>query len=154
MTTRFPLSSHATADNIRNEFDRVVDRVMAPAMAFSMGLIDNLGLRSVPSLNIIERDDTLIIEAELPGLKQHQLTITITDDVLTISGHRTVSTIDQDDEVTMLRRERHDMKFERSVQLPEAVEYDKLDAVLADGVLTITMPKVKRACTRRIDVRN
>jgi HSP20 family protein len=54
----------------------------------------------------------------------------------------------------MLRRERHDMKFERSVQLPEAVEYDKLDAVLADGVLTITMPKVKRACTRRIDVRN
>lgn len=152
MTTRLPVSTQPL-DTVRNEFDRVVDRLMAPAMALSRGLIDNLGLRSVPAINVLEDDDTLIIEAELPGMKQHQLDVTITDGVLAIAGRRTVKQYGQDDDTTVLRRERHAMNFERSIHLPEAVEQDNLDAVLTDGVLNITMPKACHACTHRIEVR-
>jgi len=153
MTTRFPMSTHVTLDTARSEFDRVVDRVVAPAMALSMGLMDNLGLRHVPAINVLEDDDKLVLEAELPGMRQHQLDISITDGVLTVAGRRTVEQYDQSDDETVLRKERNAIKFERSIQLSEAVEQDNIDAVLSDGVLTITLPKARHACTRRIDIR-
>ena len=153
MSTRFSIPTHATLGTVRSEFDRVVDRVVAPAMALSMGLMDGLGLGHVPAINVLEDDHMLMLEAELPGMRQHQLDISITDGVLTLAGRRTVAQYGQDDDETVLRKERNDMKFERSIQLPEAVEQDNIDAVLVDGVLTITMPKSRHACTRRIDVR-
>ena len=118
-----------------------------------MGLMDGLGLGHVPAINVLEDDHMLMLEAELPGMRQHQLDISIADGVLTLAGRRTVAQYGQDDDETVLRKERNDMTFERSIQLPEAVEQDNIDAVLVDGVLTITMPKSRHACTRRIDVR-
>ncbi|MCH2136311.1 MAG: Hsp20/alpha crystallin family protein [Phycisphaerales bacterium] len=153
MTMSLPTATHATVDTVRHEFDRVLDRLMAPAMALSMGLMDHMGVRAHPAFNIIENDDSLIIEAELPGVAAHNLDVTVTDGVLTVSGRRTTEPLDQS-ETTMLRHERRSMTFERSIRLPEAVHHEGMDAVLEDGVLTITLAKAHHACTRRIEVRN
>ena len=139
---------------VRTEIDHLVDRMMAPAMALSSSLIENIGFAHQPAVNIIEGDDALIVESELPGMKSEHLDITVKDNVLTIAGRRSIDTTADLTDATSLRRERHAMRFDRSIRLPEAVEHGHIDAVLEDGVLTITLPKAKHARTRRIAVRD
>jgi HSP20 family protein len=154
MTYNNHVPALATIDTVRTEIDHLVDRMMAPAMALSASLMDNIGFGHQPSVNIIESDDTLIVESELPGMQADQLDIAIKDNVLTIAGRRVVDTLADLTDATCLRRERHAMRFDRSIRLPETVEHDHIDAVLEDGVLTITLPKAKHVRTRRIALRD
>ena len=99
---------------------------------------------------MIEDDNNLRFEAELPGVRATDLDVTVADHMLTISGRRT---LESPEDATSLRRERSTHTFERIVRIPTGVDSDQIDATLADGILTVTLPKAEGTRTRRIAVR-
>jgi len=124
---------------VRNEVERMFDNVLTL----------NSGTRAYPSLNMIDDDNNVYVEAELPGVRMEDVEITVADGMLTITGRRDVATLT---DVNTLRRERGALEFERSITLPANVEAHSTNAVLRDGVLLLTMPKSENAKARRVQV--
>jgi len=109
------------------------------------------GSRAYPALNLWEDDDNLYVEAELPGIELDDLDIVVTDsNHLSIKGERKEPAAEGG---TWHRQERGFGTFARSVELPHGVDSEKIAAKLAQGVLTITLPRREEAKTRKIKVK-
>jgi len=95
--------------------------------------------RWAPALDVYEKGNDLIVEAELPGIPREAVKVTCTDNTLTIQGE----TKKQEEEKRegYYRAERRYGSFYRSVTLPEPVDFEKAKAQFKDGVLQITLPK-------------
>lgn len=102
------------------------------------------------AVNVWEEDDAWLVEAELPGVAVDQLEISVINDELTISVERSET---ETEGVAYYRRERHRGPLSRTVQLPTAVDVERVDASLVHGVLTVTLPKSEAARRRKIQVK-
>jgi len=109
------------------------------------------GPRGFPALNLWEDGNHLYAEAEVPGLNMQDLEVHVVGNELTIKGRR--PGLDGKN-LTYHRRERGVGEFTRFLTLPVEVNQDRVEAVLKDGVLTITMPKAESAKARKITVRS
>ena len=96
-----------------------------------------------PSIDVKENKNHFTITAELPGLKRDDIDVSVDDGMLTISGETKSETKDEDDEHVLT--ERYEGRFKRSLCLPETVDAAKTSAKMDDGVLTVTLPKTKKA---------
>ncbi|MCI0461021.1 MAG: Hsp20/alpha crystallin family protein [Gemmataceae bacterium] len=106
---------------------------------------------SYPPVNLWEDDDFIYAEAELPGIKMADLQVTVTgDNQLTLKGKRESAGPEQ---VEWHRQERGFGSFERTIELPVAVDAGKVEARLENGVLTIKMAKTPAAKPRKIPVK-
>ena len=103
-----------------------------------------------PVLDVHEDQDNFTIHVELPGLKREEITVSLQDGVLVLSGERKEEKVSEGTEVH--RRERFHGKFQRELTLPTAVAADKVKAAYKDGVLAITLPKAEEAKPKQIDV--
>ncbi len=103
-----------------------------------------------PLINVTEDKDNYRVRAELPGLSADQLDISITGNSLAISGERKIS--EEDKEAKYHRRERESGKFSRMIELPDQVDGEKVAAQMANGILTVTLPKAETAKPRQIKV--
>lgn len=136
-------------DSLRQEFDRIYDRMTGTSLATQFPTRFLNSLRSHPAINMLEDDDNMYIEAELPGVKQSDLEINASDHSITIAGTRL---LEAPADGTSVCRERSTIKFERTVKMPVHVEADHIDARFAGGILTVKLPKVRPERTRRIDI--
>lgn len=102
-----------------------------------------------PAINGWEEGESLVIEAEVPGLSLEQVNVTVQGDELTIKGERPAPT----SEPNWLRRERWHGSFERTLTLPFPVDADHVEASLNGGILTIRLPKAASARARKVEVR-
>lgn len=96
-----------------------------------------------PAVDVTEDEKAYKITAELPGLEQKDISVTVTGDTLTIKGEKSY-------EKEAKNKDRHVSEraygsFQRSFAVPDAVDRDKVAADLAKGVLTITLPKTVQA---------
>lgn len=106
-----------------------------------------------PRVNMTEREKEFEITAELPGMTEEDIDITLSRDVLTIKGEKKQETEDKGD--NYYRMERSYGKFSRTIPLPDGVvDKENVDATFKNGVLTITLPKLEEAqqVSRRITV--
>ena len=105
-----------------------------------------------PALNIFEDADKTVITAEMPGGKSEDLDISLKGDTLTIQGKRA----DRSEEglLSWHRREIETGSFSRSLSLPAQVDADRINAKLANGVLTLTLMKSEAAKPRQIQVQS
>lgn len=103
-----------------------------------------------PNVDIVESRDDFEIHAELPGVKQDEVKITLHDNVLTLSGEKKQEM--KEDKDNVLRIERNYGRFERSFSLPSTVKSDAVRACYEDGVLKITLPKAETAKARQITI--
>lgn len=103
-----------------------------------------------PPTNVRETDDAYTVQCEVPGLEMADLEVYVTGDQLTVSGSRT-STVPEE-EVTLHRRERDAGRFSRAVTLPGPVDSSGTEATLADGILTVRIPKTEEAKPKRVEV--
>ncbi len=104
----------------------------------------------LPAVDMHETKDSLTLKVELAGVRDKDVAVSITGDLLTIKGERR-----WDDEVKdqkFLHVERAYGQFERLIQLPMAVQADKVKASYRDGVLEITLPKVEELKPRDIKI--
>lgn len=103
-----------------------------------------------PVLDIHETKDDLILNFELPGVNDKDVSLSITGDLLTLKGERTANRDVKDE--NMYHVERVYGKFERSVQLPMPVQADKVKATYRDGVLEVRLPKAEEVKPKAIKI--
>ena len=92
---------------------------------------------AAPAMDIHQDDKQVEITAELPGVKEEDIDITIDDGVLTLRGEKKSTREDKESGY----RERSYCSFERRLTLPSNIDEDNCSADFKDGVLTITLPK-------------
>jgi HSP20 family protein len=97
----------------------------------------------VPKVDVKEEDNRLIISAELPGLDQKDIDLTVTKDSVRIAGEKKHE--EKQEEKGYYRHEISYGSFERIVDLPTEVNEDKAEAEFSKGVLTIRLPKSEEA---------
>lgn len=104
-----------------------------------------------PAVDVFEDKDAVKIVAELPGVKPEDVKISLENQTLTMRGEKRQVAEEKTERVH--RYERTYGAFERTFALPGTVDADRIEANYADGLLTITLPKVERARPRQIEIR-
>ena len=133
--------------SIRDEMNRLFDNFSTGWPDTRKGLLEG---EWAPSVDVAETDEEITVTAELPGVKQEEVDITIADDVLTLKGEKKEEK--EVKEKNYHRIERSYGSFQRSVSLPAGVQADKAKATYTDGVLTITVPKAEEAKPKQIKI--
>ena len=103
-----------------------------------------------PSVDIFEKDDSITVLADMPGVKAQDLEIDLRERVLTLTGRVTPLAGSKESDVL---REYESGTFFRQFTVSETIDQAKIDARLVDGVLRLELPKVDEARPRKINVR-
>jgi HSP20 family protein len=103
-----------------------------------------------PPVDVEETDDAYVVEAELPSVKREDVNVELVGNDLRVTGE----VRERERTGTLQRRTRRRGRFAYRVTLPTRVDADKIDAKLADGVLTVRIPKSERDQRRRIEIQS
>ena len=106
----------------------------------------------VPQMDVVERDDKLVVRADLPGLKKEDVDVEVRDDLLCISGERRRE--EEREQGGVYRQERSYGGFCRTMQLPGGVDPQQVKATFATGVLEVQIPLPKRPAGRRVQIQD
>jgi HSP20 family protein len=105
----------------------------------------------VPAVNILERQDAMVITADLPGLKAEDVEVTVEDGILSIRGERKLEETAEGENYH--RVERIYGVFERTFTLPNSVNVDKIEARFSNGEMTLTLPKREESKPRSVKIK-
>jgi HSP20 family protein len=106
---------------------------------------------STLALDMTDNGDSYSITADIPGVQADNINVNVHDGVLTISAELQEPQFEED--VRVLLQERPYGQFARSINLPQPVDTEKIDATYEEGVLTLTIPKVPEVQPRTITVK-
>jgi HSP20 family protein len=142
----FPQSLDASREltDIQGQMNRLFDNFLGQPMGAAMERV------WAPAVDMYETKDAVMVSAELPGLNEKDIRLSITGDVLAIHGERQWT--EQSREASHYRQERWFGKFERVLALPVAVETSQVKATYRDGVLTVTLPKSEGVKSKEIKI--
>ena len=132
--------------DIQGEVNRLFD-------AFSGRSMPTTGAQGrswMPPVDMHDTSDELVLRVEVPGVREKDIVVSITGDFLTIKGERRSDPENKDQR--FLHVERAYGQFERLIQLPMAVQSDKVKASYRDGVLEIRLPKAEELKPREIKI--
>lgn len=104
----------------------------------------------VPAADLYETDDQFVLEMEVPGFKEEELRVEVSDHTVSVKGEREEEK--EKKEKTFLLHERLEKSFERRFALPEEADAQKLAATFAGGVLKLTAAKTPGEATRSIAI--
>jgi HSP20 family protein len=133
-------------EDLRREIDRLFDdfgmwRSPFPRSFFGMEPLK--GFQASPAVDVTETDKAYEITAELPGLDEKNIDVKLANGMLTIRGEKQDER--EEKKANYYRRERSFGSFERSFQMPDGVDLDKVDAKFNKGIVTVTLPKTAEA---------
>jgi HSP20 family protein len=137
---------------LRSEIDRLFDDFFTERNGH--GWMERMG-KSVkpfaPVVDVKETDESIVVEAELPGLQASEVDVQVVDRMLFLRGERK----QHKEEKTKQwhRTERWWGKFERQIALPDYADVEKVDAACKDGVLTVTIPKKAGARSKTVSIK-
>ncbi len=109
------------------------------------------GPRAWPAIDVAEKDDAILVRAEVPGMKPEEIDISVYGNTLTISGEKKEAKEDRND--GFYHVESTYGAFRREVALPTDVDEKKIEAVCKDGVLTVTLPKAEKSKAVKVQVK-
>jgi HSP20 family protein len=129
--------------SLQQEVNRVFSTFFDPAVSSTP--------RWTPAVDLIEREGSFVLVADLPGIAEEDIAIEVEGDTLTLSGARTLH--DQTRrEHGVIRAERAAGQFRRTLTLPEGVDADRITASFDRGVLEVSIPKPEQAKPRRVSI--
>lgn len=132
------------------EMDRMLANFFGGRTPFaSHDISQRLGIRE-PVADIYEEGDNIVVKAEMPGVDQNDIDVTVTDNVLVLRGEKQKE--EEANEGDYYRSERVYGSFVRSIPLPPEVDAEKANASFKNGVLEIRVPKAEEAKKRQIKV--
>ncbi len=131
---------------LQNRVNRLFDDMFP-----EIGQGEDMGLMEWrPMVDTYEKDDAIVVNAELPGVNKEDISVDVKNNILTISGERKHEEDVNEDKY--FRKERFYGKFQRSFTLPDNVDSEKVDAAYKDGVLEVTIPKTEQGTTKKIEI--
>ncbi len=131
--------------------DRMIDSFFErPFGPRSLQLFDDEDL-FFPKVDVYETEKDIIISAELPGMEEKDIDISLSGNALTISGKKESEEVEKGK--SFYRRERSYGSFRRSIELPGEVKEDQIEAVYEKGILKVTVPKPDEIITKRIKIK-
>jgi len=134
-------------DRLRKDMDRLIERLRDD---FCVPFFPRISME-IPSFDLQESDDNLVLQAEIPGLTPEDLEVSVTDDNLIIQGALTQETVGEESDYD--RSESRHGFFSRTFQLPCKILVDDVKASYKHDVLTIVMPKWKAESPRGIKIK-
>ena len=129
---------------LQREIDRLFDD-------FGRGF-DGARPIAFPKIDVGESDGEIEITAELPGLEQKDIDVSVSDNVLTVSGEKRTESERKDKAYSVT--ERSYGAFSRSIQLPAGVDTAQIKATVEKGVLKVVVPKPAPAQSKKIEVKS
>ncbi|HSN14219.1 MAG TPA: Hsp20/alpha crystallin family protein [Anaeromyxobacteraceae bacterium] len=116
-----------------------------------LGVVSNRSVAFVPTFEVKETKDGYVFKADLPGIKEKDLDISLTGNRLTVSGRREEE--QRQEEERYFAYERSYGSFSRSFTLPEGVDAENVQAELKDGVLTLNVAKKPEVKAKKIELK-
>jgi HSP20 family protein len=104
----------------------------------------------MPSVDVIDRDNEILVRAEIPGVDKKDLDVSVTEDSVCIKG--SVQHEEEEEKGEYYRRETSSGSFARTMALPGEVDATKVKTKFKDGVLEMTLPKVKQSKRLKISL--
>lgn len=142
------MTRYTSASDLKS-LQNQLNRIFEPFARFATGDEDLVSGTWVPPVDVAETQDTILVRAEVPGMKQSGINIEFENGLLTIRGEREIEKIEG---ATWHRVERVYGNFSRSFTLPRTVDPEKISATYRDGVLEIVVPKREEAKPKQIRV--
>lgn len=136
-------------NQFKDYFDRAFEDIPVRRIWSPRALFPTFG-GSWPRANLIDNGSSITVTAEVPGLSEKDINLSLNQDVLTLAGERKT---EAPEEYITHRRERAAVQFSRSFSLPCAVDPEHTTATVKDGILTVTLEKAKEAQPRQITVK-
>jgi HSP20 family protein len=130
---------------LRNDFDRFFDSF------FNLSDEETSLTAFTPAVDIEEKDKEFQITVELPGVKKENVNLNVKDNMLTISGEKNQEK--KVDKENYHRTERSYGSFQRSFRLPDYSDQANISAEFTDGVLVVTVPKLKESIAKSVDIK-
>jgi len=150
----FTTNSYPTLFDRMLEWSRQMDEALT---ARSLATASDSPARAqlwLPAIDLYETESAFVIEADLPGVHQENVDIQFDRGTLTISGARGATLPSQDSsQLRVFSSERLSGNFSRSIRLPEHVDVEHIEAVFAQGVLSLKVPKSTGAIPRKIAIK-
>ena len=147
-------NSNATVPEVfsklQTEMDRIFNRFFQGDWSAPMNLFGAKGAWG-PSVDVIDGEKEVIVKADLPGVEPKEFDISLSGNLLTISGEK--KEFHEEKGKDFFRSERHVGAFRRCVELPTGVNSEKVTADYKNGVLTVRLEKVESEKPRKITVR-
>jgi len=141
-------------DNNRNSlssFHKEMDRVFDNFFSLTPGsLFDS---QWMPSIDVNETDKAILVSAELPGMEEKDIEVTLERNTLTISGEKKEETEKKDEKRNSYYAERRYGSFRRSITIPDDIVTDKINAEFKKGVLSIEIPKNEKNLNKKVSIK-
>jgi len=143
-----PWSPFRELEEMERRFDEVFGRSLLPSIWRRLPMEQ---MAWAPAVDVFEKGDKLVVKAEVPGMKEDDIHVSVEGDTLTIRGEKkTESEVKNED---YYRCERSYGSFFRSVALPSTVDASKIEADYEDGVLEVTLPKKPEVKPKKVAVK-
>jgi HSP20 family protein len=136
-------------EEMRKDMDRLFEDFFAPAGRRRRWIKPEMGI-VVPSIEMYDRKNEIVLKAELPGVGKEDIDLTITKDSLTLKGE--VKKEEEVKEEDYYAAERSYGSFTRTIALPVEVNSEKAKASFKNGVLEIVLPKREEAKPKEIKI--
>jgi HSP20 family protein len=141
---------------LSREMDRMMDSFFERGFGSLSRDVATEGWQSgsfwTPRLDVQQRNDAIVVRADLPGARKEDVQIEVEGDTLVISGERRAEHEEGGEEQGYQMVERTYGSFYRAVPLPPGANSEQIKAEMRDGVLTITLPLSEEAKPRRIQI--
>jgi HSP20 family protein len=129
---------------------RFEDMLGWPRMPAIWRRIPTMEMGWAPAVDVFEKEDKFVVKAELPGMKEEDIDISVTGGTLTIRGERkTESEVKEEDYYCC---ERSYGSFSRSIAVPSNVDAQKIEAIYEDGMLEVSLPKIPEIKPKKVSI--
>lgn len=133
-------------DSLHRDISRVFDDF------FSISPTSMFEFDWSPTVDVVEDDTGFHVKAEVPGIDEKDLQVTLENNILTIAGEKKVERSEKDRDSRYVLSERKFGAFRRSISLPEGIRADKINAAFKNGVLRVEIPREETARPRKINI--
>lgn len=133
-------------DPIKFDIDRLLNDL------FPTGSITLLKSDIIPRIDVEEDETAIHIKADIPGIDEKDLNVTLNDHYLVISGEKREEKKEEDKKKNYVFSERRFGSFCRRIAVPEGIKVDEIKAAYKDGVLRVSLPKDEKAMPKKIEI--